>query len=891
MTMTMIVSTSIHRPMADPAPPVSATGPHGLRQLPCRVVGMLLAAAVFAFVAGQPLTARPPRALAELLADSTATGHSGTGSDRVQLHTPAAVWAGAAGLRLARTRRVATAPPRTRTGTPAGRRRRRGPEEPLRAGETSATETVRPTWRRWLRRIGICGALLAGLLLVPAVAHADPTPAPPSPSAPAQPPTTAACGGGDLPADQQRWCFGWAVYTANPAKNAVSHWTTACSRTKSPDELATCQTVSLEFTSKPKDGARATLADVPVGTKPVKDMVGCKQFTAAAQAAGRNNREGLQEMQVWLAMASRCDAIAAALLPALGSTVAPPPPKADEKCDVFDQQCKIDKAVGGAVERGIDAGIQGVINLIVQGVAVVLAWLASQVFTQTSIGAPDDAFYLVYNSTAGIMLIFVFVLFIISAIINTLRFNGGPSPLASVGGLVRAVIGIVFAGGIAWLIVTAWDQATNALLAQNDSTAWDASIWITALTNLSAGAGTGAIALVAGLFSLIGLLFLFIIMLFRGMLTTAAAVFGAVAMAGQASHETRSWGRRWFWTVNALAMSKFAIAALWIYGTRAAYGSNDITTVLQAVLIIWLMVLAPGILLRLTAIWDGYLADANGRGFATAAAAGIGDLAGRAADSLMDRRNGGGDSSGGNAAEVMADNVADMDDAGSNTDTGADDTAVEGAADTAGELTEDAGSNESGEPVGAVDSKGGPAAGDDGGTANSDEADAIADNAAGAQTDVAAATHDLSEAGKGGDQDGNGGGVQVPTDPTGASGTEQTPGADDTTGNGTADPNIAGSSTGAADAPSGGQDGAASPPSAGDSSGPAGAGATDPDGGASPAQPAGAPAGADGGGSGSATDAGAGADPPSGGAPAGGEGAAGAGGAGGGSSAAAAAAV
>ncbi|MEV0132630.1 hypothetical protein AB0H83_29740 [Dactylosporangium sp. NPDC050688] len=655
--------------------------------------------------------------------------------------------------------------------------------------------------------------------------------------------------------------------------------------------------MSFEFASKPKDGSRATLADVPAGTAPVKDMVGCDKFRlAAAAAAGKGGQIGFQESQIWLGMAGRCDAIAEALLPALGATVAPPPPKVEKQCDTLDQQCKIEKAVDGAVQSGIDAGIQGVISLIVQGVAILLSKLASQVFTQTSIGAPDDAFYLVYNSTAGIMLIFVFVLFIISAIINTLRFSGGPGPLASVGGLVRAVIGIVFAGGIAWLIVTAWDEATNALLEQNNSTPWDASVWITALTNASGGAGTGALALVAGLFSLVGLLFLFIIMLFRGMLTTAAAVFGAVAMAGQASHETRSWGRRWFWTINALAMSKFAIAALWIYGTRAAYGSDDITTILQAVLIIWLMVLAPGILLRLTAIWDGYLADANGRGFATAAAAGIGNLAGRAADSLMDRGSGGGGGNdGGDAAAVMADNVADMDNTGSSTDT--DDTAVEGVTETAGELTEDAETNESGEPVGAVDGKGGPAAGDDGGgSANSDEADAIGDNAAGAQTDVAAATHDLSGAGKDDDQDNDGSGVQVPSDPTGESGTQQTLGSDGTATTGADDLNATNPAdpSGPEETPSGqsgGADDSPGLPGAGDDSGSAGSDTADPSGGSPSMQPGLSSAGADGGGgSEGGADAGDGPDA-SGGEPAVGEGATGAGGGAGGSSAAAAAAV
>ncbi|MET7391887.1 hypothetical protein ABZS66_00100 [Dactylosporangium sp. NPDC005572] len=584
--------------------------------------------------------------------------------------------------------------------------------------------------------------------------------------------------------------------------------------------------MSFELAAHPKEGARATLADVPAGRTPTTEMVGCRQFTVAAVGAAGRGPQGFQESKIWAAKESRCDAVAEALLPALGASTAPPPPPVKQECELLDQQCKLDKAVDEAVQRGVDAGIQGVISLLVQGAAVVLSMLAKQVFTQTSIGAPDESFYLVYNSTAGIMLIFVFVLFIISAIINTLRFNGGPGPLASVGGLVRAVLGITFAGGIAWLIVTAWDQATNALIAQNADTNWDASVWITALTNLSGGAGTGALALVGGLLALVGLFFLLIIMLFRGMLTTAAALFGAVAMAGQASHETRSWGRRWFWTVNALAMSKFAIAALWIYGTRAAYESDDVTTVLQAVLIIWLMVFAPGILLRLTAIWDGYLADVNGRGFATAAAAGIGDLLGRAVDSAMDGRSGG--NGAGDAAMVMDDNLADIDDAGQLAGTGG------GAGETASELAGEVDRNTSGEPVGATSGEGGPAAGDDrGGSPNAEEAEAIDVNAAGARHD-AAATRDMSR-GTGratSDRHDDGGHMSVPADPTGASGAGQDLDLG-TSGGSAADPAAgAGTSQGLADALSGGSaggaDGAGSAPgggaSAGSSGGPAAGG-------------------------------------------------------------------
>ena len=96
-------------------------------------------------------------------------------------------------------------------------------------------------------------------------------------------------------------------------------------------------------------------------------------------------------------------------------------------------------------------------------------------------------------------------------------------------------------------------------------------------------------------------------------------LFGAMAMTGQVMPETRHWGRRWFWTINALGSSKFFIAELWIYGSRSAYESDSVMNALRAVLLIWLMVAAPWILLRLTSLWDGYLSDVNAHGLLSVA--------------------------------------------------------------------------------------------------------------------------------------------------------------------------------------------------------------------------------------------------------------------------------
>ncbi|MBN1171048.1 MAG: hypothetical protein JXA67_02640, partial [Micromonosporaceae bacterium] len=293
-----------------------------------------------------------------------------------------------------------------------------------------------------------------------------------------------------------------------------------------------------------------------------------------------------------------------------------------EDCGVADVACQVRQGLTSALAAGIRDGIQGLVDLVVQAFAWLLSKLAEMIFSNLSLGDPSDAFYDVYNQVAATLLILVTVFVIVSTIINGLRL-GGPGPLSTLGGLVRAILGIIFAGGIAWTITKAWDEATVALIDHFAAQPWDASSWVNGVSALSSGAGTMFLALLVALFGLIGEILLIIMLLFRSLLAWGAALFGAMAMTGQVMAETRGWGRRWFWTVNALASSKFFIAAIWIYGSRAAYGSDSLITSLQALLMIWLMVAAPGVLLRLTTLWDGYLADVNAGSVLAAAGRGL----------------------------------------------------------------------------------------------------------------------------------------------------------------------------------------------------------------------------------------------------------------------------
>ncbi|WP_344515141.1 hypothetical protein [Dactylosporangium maewongense] len=451
----------------------------------------------------------------------------------------------------------------------------------------------------------------------------------------------------------------------------------------------------------------------------------CNLFTDQAAAHP-------EQADAWTAVHDRCVAAAPTLVQALR------PPKivgaASDACGTTDQQCRIEKALKEAVAAGIRTGISGLTDFFVQAVGYMLSLLAKLVLTKTSIGAPDEAFFFSYNAAAGILIVLVFIYFIWATIINGLRVQG-PSPVATLGGLVRAILGITLAGGIAWTVVSAWDEATNALIDYNASTGWDASLWLVSFRLAAGQEGAGALVLIVAIFALIGLVLLFIMMMFRGLLTTGAALLGAMAMSGQVKEETRPWARTWFWTVNALAASKFFITLFWIYGTRAAYGSDDFTTMLQALLLIWLMVLCPGIMLRLLTIFDSYLSDVNSRGLVAAAAAGIGDFATRGADAAMQRlggRNGGGD-----ATDIMDANIAEMPtdpsqtggDADADADEGGDEDPGKGLQQMAGlekgpvdDATKAVETGQDGGSPGDPSQAGGPAAGNAASSTGDDEA-------------------------------------------------------------------------------------------------------------------------------------------------------------------------
>jgi hypothetical protein len=530
-------------------------------------------------------------------------------------------------------------------GSAAAPSRRPGPQP---------SPSDRPQRTSWLvRGLVLLAMLSAGLLIGAVRADAAPSPAPPSSA------VDSGCAGKApaAPAGSVAWCMPWAVHVDKPAPGGRSHWVTQCSKATTDADRRSCAAASITVEVTPRDGTASVLMDGPSTGKGPAGLINCG-LLADPSTSVQGPGQGPWSLKQ-LACAKQTSSWAKLMYD--------PDPKRPD-CDLLDETCKVQQAAQDAVSSGIHSGIQGLVDVAVQGTVFLISKLASWIFKVTAISSPDEAFYSTYNSLAGMLIVLIFVFFIISTIINGLRTTAGPSPVSTLGGLVRAVLGISFAGGIAYTIVAAWDQATNAVLDANARTPWDPSWMVKGLTGLTAGVGTLFLALLLSLMATLGLVVLFVTMLFRGLLTTGAALFGAMAMTGQVMPETRHWGRRWFWTINALGSSKFFIAELWIYGSRSAYESDSVMNALRAVLLIWLMVAAPWILLRLTSLWDGYLSDVNAHGLLSVA----GNPLEIGADFVDGARGAGGDSGssggsgdsgaspGSDAAGVMDENTAQV---------------------------------------------------------------------------------------------------------------------------------------------------------------------------------------------------------------------------------------
>jgi hypothetical protein len=446
----------------------------------------------------------------------------------------------------------------------------------------------------------------------PSLSPSTAAPSTPAPSTAAPSASTAPCAGMSIPAQHHAYlfCLRWAN---NDAADTVTcaHATTAVDR----DMCASTR----------EDPTVPTSTATPSVLGGTDGKVHCEYFDQAGTRDPASRPS-------WQDQAAACRSFTSYLQ----SHVAHDRDTAPKICAATDLNCQIQKEIHDAINNVIGDGVQGVVTLFVNAAVSTLGDLATMVFATSTLNLNDATFYGPYNMVAGAALLIVVALLIWSVIRQALSARR-PGPVTTLVGTGKAVLGVTYAGGIAWAVAAFWDQLTDGLIRVNQHARYDPGAWVKALTALAGPAGTAGIALLIALFAVFGLDLTLIIMLFRSMLFALAACYGCLAMAGQASAETHHWGRSWFFTTNALAATKFFIALTWIYGSRAAVGSDNLLVALSGLAIIWAMVCCPYILLRLSSMVDGYLADPDARGLLAAGmqVMAIGDLAGRTRDALL----------------------------------------------------------------------------------------------------------------------------------------------------------------------------------------------------------------------------------------------------------------
>jgi hypothetical protein len=219
-------------------------------------------------------------------------------------------------------------------------------------------------------------------------------------------------------------------------------------------------------------------------------------------------------------------------------------------------------------------------------------------------------------------------------------------------------------------------------------------------------------------------------------------------------------------------------------------------TVVRSVLLIWLMVVAPWILLRLTSLWDGYLSDVNAYGLLSSGGT-PGEIGSAAADGWRQGADSAGrmfSGSGGSEAADMADagtaEAPATPGGGADDPTGLDDEGtgakVADAASTGGD------GDKVGTPTGEADGDGSgdnPQQGPEG-QPNAEEADAVQAGGSSAQHDVSAGT--LTAPGQDPGQ-----GAGLPLTPQAAAGSDPTGIGTATTGGADPGPHQDSSSSGA----------------------------------------------------------------------------------------------
>ena len=164
-------------------------------------------------------------------------------------------------------------------------------------------------------------------------------------------------------------------------------------------------------------------------------------------------------------------------------------------------------------------------------------------------------------------------LFVLQIILAVLRREPGGLARAVLG-VGKALLGSAIAIAVTQSALIACDQICVFVAASAGTTVVGAASRFLELSWLAGPSAGPVLQMLLGLAVIVGMLFLWAVLLFRKAALMLVAVFAPIAFAGSVFDHTRVWTRRWIETVVALVFCKVVIVVTFVVGASAFAGAG-----------------------------------------------------------------------------------------------------------------------------------------------------------------------------------------------------------------------------------------------------------------------------------------------------------------------------
>ena len=269
---------------------------------------------------------------------------------------------------------------------------------------------------------------------------------------------------------------------------------------------------------------------------------------------------------------------------------------------------KAGEAVGWLAKKGMEQ----VVAFFTQGAVDLWGMVTGFLVEFESADLAGGGFVATYNLVSGLMLALAFLVWLAGLAVAWRRGRLA----GSVGGAVRAVIGIQAVGAVAWLMLQLANEATAALISAQQRQLGSADFTVSLIQV------NPVVGLLAAVLAVLGMLGTALILLFQAPLVLGHALFGPTAAVGQAHPATEHWLGRWFIRLLSLCWCKFFMVALMILAQNllASTSANaarslgqQLFSVLSGLLLMLLLPTTPWLLSAVMSFTVGHASAAADR--------------------------------------------------------------------------------------------------------------------------------------------------------------------------------------------------------------------------------------------------------------------------------------